>query len=221
MKRSKTLTELHKAMIEAAPELHSIPRTKRGYDYTYATLDGVLDVLRSVLPAHGLWFSQWPVNAPDDGIDIHTRVMHVSGEFFEVEYVCKKTDISKGKPNDTQLIGASMTYFRRYILCAIFGVTADEDTDGVAPVQPSTPIPAQEKSRSQENKKEKKDPLAFILAHIAYRIKRGETKASVLDDLCGMMEISPTVDVTEMDQDTLRALATAIYRREVGGGQRK
>jgi hypothetical protein len=209
-------------MIEVDQELKSIPRTKRGYEYTYATLDGVLDVLRAVLPAHGLWFTQWPVNAPDGGIDLHTRVMHISGEYFEVEYTCQKTEISKGKPNDTQLIGASITYFRRYILCAIFGVTTDEDTDGVAPVQPSTPIQTQkkqEKSGSQVEKK--KDPLAFLLAHIAYRIKRGETKASVLDDLCGMMQISPTVDVTEMDQNTLRSLATEVYKRDFGGGQKK
>jgi hypothetical protein len=38
------------------------------------------------------------------------------------------TEISKA--NDTQKLGASITYFRRYALSAIFGIASDEDIDG-------------------------------------------------------------------------------------------
>jgi hypothetical protein len=36
-----------------------------------------------------------------------------------------------GKANNAQNIGASISYIRRYALCAILGCSSDEDTDGM------------------------------------------------------------------------------------------
>ena len=62
---------------------------------------------------------------------IITRIIHESGEYIEDMVVMTNTDLS-AKVNDTQKLGASITYFRRYCLSTFFGIATEEDTDGVS-----------------------------------------------------------------------------------------
>ena len=229
MHTSESTANIYKALIEAAPEIRAIPKSKSGYDYKYATLDSLIEMLRSVLPKHGLWFVQSPTDC-DDGITLRTTIIHSSGEYVEDSITFSKTDLTKGKPNDTQKIGAAITYFRRYVLSSLFGVAADEDTDGISQVRQPQPQPAQAKTQTQpqphpqpqpqptqaktQKTQEKKDPVPFIMCEIAKRMKAGATKESILVDFAEILKTDEVRPIENMSAGEQSVLARELYRRQ-------
>lgn len=204
MNTSETTNSLFKAMIEAAPEISSIGKSKQAYGYKYATLDSLIDMLRSVLPKHGLWFAQMPTR--QNGVStLTTRIFHTSGEWLEDSIEMTDTEL-QGKANDTQRVGASITYYRRYALSAIFGVAADEDVDGNINnirQQPVKSAPA----------KQKQDPSVYLKSDLKARIENGEDYNSVLKDYADLLKTDAIRDIDAMNEQERVALATAIYKR--------
>ena len=95
------------------------------YGYSYADLPSIMGLVRPVLARHQLALSQ-PVQSIDDSLAIETLVMHSSGGV-----------ITSGKlvvrmPPNPQQTGSTITYLRRYQLCALLGIAADDDDDGRA-----------------------------------------------------------------------------------------
>ncbi len=127
MQTSQEVSNLFKALCECKKDFVPLPKNKKGYGYSYTPLDSVIDMLNNVLPKHGINFVQFP-STMGDSYALTTRVFHVSGEWMEDTIIFNMTEISKA--NDTQKLGASITYFRRYALSAIFGIASDEDIDG-------------------------------------------------------------------------------------------
>jgi hypothetical protein len=207
---SPETNELLKAMIEAAPEISSISKSKQAYGYKYATLDSLIDMLRNVLPNHGLWFLQMPTRLDDRSV-LTTRVFHTSGQWLEDSIEMTDTELS-GKTNDTQKVGASITYFRRYALSSIFGVAADEDVDGnlnnAKQVQPQ-PKPAPQSKPPQQ----KQDPTPFIMKDLARRMESGETKESILKDYADILKTDDVREVQKLSEKEKVIVATTIYKR--------
>ena len=205
MHTSEMTNSLFKALIEAAPEISSIGKSKQAYGYKYATLDSLIDMLRAVLPKHGLWYVQMPTR--QNGVSaLTTRVFHTSGEWIEDSIEMTDTEL-QGKANDTQRVGASITYYRRYALSAIFGVAADEDVDGnINNIrQPTKPTPKPEQK--------KQDPLAYIKADLTARQGSGEAYESIIKDYADMLKTDQVRDVDNLNEVERTALATAIFKR--------
>lgn len=127
MQTSQEVSNIFKAICECKKDFLPLQKNKQGYGYKYVTLDAVIDMLNTVLPKHGLGFIQFP-STNEGEYTLTTRVIHESGEWLEDTIKFNLTEISKA--NDTQKLGASVTYFRRYTLSTIFGIAADEDVDG-------------------------------------------------------------------------------------------
>jgi len=127
MQTSQEVTNIFKALCECKKDFVPLQKNKQGYGYKYVTLDVVIEMLNAVLPKHGLGFIQFP-STKDGEYLLTTRVIHESGEWMEDTISFSLTEISKA--NDTQKLGASVTYFRRYTLSTIFGISVDEDVDG-------------------------------------------------------------------------------------------
>lgn len=127
MQTSQEVSSLFKALCECKKDFVPLPKNKKGYGYSYTPLDAVIDMLNNVLPKHGINFVQFP-STMGDNYALTTRIFHESGEWMEDTIIFNLTEISKA--NDTQKLGASITYFRRYALSAIFGIASDEDIDG-------------------------------------------------------------------------------------------
>lgn len=127
MQTSQEVTNIFKALCQCKKDFLPLQKNKQGYGYKYVTLDAVIDMLNTVLPKHNLGFIQFP-STNEGEYSLTTRIIHESGEWLEDTIKFDLTDISKA--NDTQKLGASVTYFRRYTLCTIFGIAADEDVDG-------------------------------------------------------------------------------------------
>lgn len=136
MNCSAELNEIAGALAKAQGEFVAIEKARtamvkgqtkdgRSFDYTYKYAD-IADVLTGILPPlskHGLSVIQ-PTFVENSVMVIRTRVMHSSGQWIESDYPVSSIT------GDHQKMGGALTYARRYALCSLIGVAAEEDTDG-------------------------------------------------------------------------------------------
>ncbi|MEH1780248.1 MAG: ERF family protein [Nostoc sp.] len=117
------MQKLISALIKAKAEFQPIHKNKTNphYKSQYADLDSVLDAVTPALNAHGLAIIQL-VGIVDGKTVLETHLYHESGEFSKSVFPLPET-------SDPQKIGSALTYARRYSLCAILSVVADEDND--------------------------------------------------------------------------------------------
>lgn len=139
----------------------------------------------------------------------------------------------QGKVNDTQKVGASITYYRRYALSAVFGVASDEDVDGnlnnvqqkqqqrqqSRPAQ-NQPQP-QQQSQNAENQGQNIKPvldkaIAVIGADYKARTDAGETKESILKSYANALKTDAVRQVKEMQSAEVIALASYLSRSQKG-----
>lgn len=90
----------------------------------YADLAGVWESCRPLMLANGLALVQSP-STNGNIVTVTGTLYHTSGESI--------TSVLSGtaKDNTPQAIGSAITYFRRYQMCAVLGVAAEDD-DGAA-----------------------------------------------------------------------------------------
>ncbi len=132
MKCSESIKEISSALVKAQREIKNLYPSSKGYGYDYVPLEKIIDMLKTILPKYGLSYVQLPEGGKvtDTGtimIGLTTRIIHESGEWIDASATFPLTDM-KGV-NKSQAAGASITYFRRYGLCAAFGITGDKDVD--------------------------------------------------------------------------------------------
>ena len=127
MEQSESVKNIIPALVNARKDIKNLYPSSKGYGYSYVPLEKVIDLLKEVLPEHGLGYIQLPAGGDQTSIGLTTRIIHTSGEWLESTAVFPLTDM-KGV-NKSQMTGAALTYFRRYALCAAFGITGDEDVD--------------------------------------------------------------------------------------------
>lgn len=113
---------LIEALVRARAEFPPIPKdsTNPHFKNRFASLDSVLGAIVPVLAKHGLVVVQ-----PVRGQAVETTIWHTCGEAITSSYPLPEQ-------SDPQKLGAAVTYARRYSLCALLGITADEDDDGNA-----------------------------------------------------------------------------------------
>lgn len=118
------------ALLKARADFQTIHKNKtgqaRGGKYAYADLGSVLEAVEPALTKQGLLLSQPPSVQPGGVMMVSTTLIHVqSGESLGAEILL---------PGDltAQELGSWITYGRRYTLCGLLGIVADEDDDGAA-----------------------------------------------------------------------------------------
>lgn len=126
MSRSESVNELATALAKAQGEMKTpdknktakIPtKTGGSYQYSYADLSEVIECIRKPLAANGLSH----VFTMERGA-IQLRLMHTSGQWIS-------SDLDLPSNQDIKMFGGTITYLRRYMLCAMLDIHADEDTD--------------------------------------------------------------------------------------------
>lgn len=101
---------------------------KGNYKYAYADLSDISAKVLPLLAKNGLSFSAKPTLNAEGKFVLEYTLRHTSGEKDVGQYPLSIT----GTP---QQVGSLITYARRYALCAVTGVTPDEDDDGEAASQ--------------------------------------------------------------------------------------
>ena len=121
MSEHKSLTE---ALVAFQAELPDVSKggTNPAFKSRYATLPDVTKAVFPVLAKHGLAFTVYP-DETDHGSVLRFELRHVGGESIAGAF---------GLPEGAkaQEYGGWFTYFRRYVLSSITGITPDDDDDG-------------------------------------------------------------------------------------------
>ena len=122
MERSESIKELSKALVEFHKKVGKVIKDAKGYNYRYATLSNILDVIQDPLNECGLSVIQ----LPQGDHELVTILTHISGEFIS------NTSRMTPKQDDPQGRGSCITYQRRYSIGAVLCINIDDDDDGAA-----------------------------------------------------------------------------------------
>lgn len=134
MQTSANINEIAEAIVKAqtaikAPtknrEVEVKMRAGGKYKFRYATLDSVIEHVRKPLTENDLWFIQTAASRDSVAV-METMLIHKSGQWIMGEQPLR----IDGQGN--QEIGSAVTYAKRYGLCAMLGLAADEDDDANA-----------------------------------------------------------------------------------------
>jgi len=144
-KDATTENGLYAALAKVQADLPSVAKNKTGevkkdgkkvYDYDYADLTDVSEAIMPLLGKNGLAFTARPTLNGGGQFVLAYSLLHSGGEREDGEYPLP----SNGTPQE---IGKSITYGRRYCLCAVTGVApGGDDTDAAG-------VPAHKMDRSR------------------------------------------------------------------------
>jgi hypothetical protein len=117
--------ELFKAISAAQGEFTTVEKNGKNphFNSKFAPLDSIIEMVRPILPRHGLSAIQFTEIEPG-GIVVETVISHDSGQ-----YISGRLFMPAVK-QDPQGYGSALTYGRRYALAAALGIVSDEDVDG-------------------------------------------------------------------------------------------
>jgi hypothetical protein len=121
---------VYQRLFEFQRKDYGIVKSKKAHQYSYAPLDDIIDIVKPHLITHGLLIVHNTIIR--DGVDIVvTNLININdttGDFITCETEIKK-DIKIGSMNPIMVVGAQITYIRRYHVVTILGLTTEEDTD--------------------------------------------------------------------------------------------
>jgi hypothetical protein len=118
---------LFKAIAAAQGEFTTVDKSASNphFKSKFAPLDSIIEMIRPILPKHGLSVVQFTdIPESGNGVIIETIITHDSGQ-----YISGRLFMPTVK-QDPQGYGSSITYGRRYALGAALGIVSDEDVDG-------------------------------------------------------------------------------------------
>lgn len=112
-------------------EMPVIPKTSTNphFKSKYADLPTIMDILSPLLQKHQILLMQ-PIYASTEPNMLTIGTMLVDGKTGSSLEVVSTVPI--GNNLTPQAFGSAVTYARRYVLCSLLGIVADEDDDGNA-----------------------------------------------------------------------------------------
>ena len=176
MLQSENISELLATLVEVQSELPTMPKSSQAYGYKYTDLDTITQTIKPILSNHGIGYIQSVGGLTENTLTLTTRIFNKKGEY--IEDTAALPTITSTKNNAAQTLGMSITYMRRYALCAMLGITSDEDVDaninGIVQTQ-SKPTQSKQETSS-------KQPAKF-----AFEPKGGETTPAEKKELGGLL----------------------------------
>jgi len=125
MKSSELINELANALCRAQSQMGGVVKDSSNpfFKSKYADITSVIKAIKQPFADNGLSYTQFPVSS-EHGVGVSTRLMHVSGQYLEMEYTLPAVK------KDPQAFGSAITYARRYALQSIAGIpVADDDAE--------------------------------------------------------------------------------------------
>lgn len=125
---------IYKAIADLQQEVPVIHKGTEGFNYSYADLPAIFEVINPLLKKYKLGFYQ-----PLDGTRLKTIIFHTESEETIEGSVEIPQGVELGKMNDFQVLGSAITYLRRYSLASMLGLVTDKDTDAQGDQKKSAP----------------------------------------------------------------------------------
>ena len=156
MSEKKVELNIYQKLNNFAASVEAIKKDKKGYNYKYADINAVLDVIRPRLSENGLVIIQ-NLKKEETGYNLNTKLINIDNpdEFLEI-------DIPLFFKQDMQGLGSAITYARRYGIVTLLSLE-QEDDDGVAAK------PAQKQTQ--------KNPKLIVWENIVNRFKGDKESA--------------------------------------------
>ena len=132
--QSESIAQIAPAYIKAYAQIRNpeknrevaVETARGGYQFSYATLDRILDDVREPLSENGLAIIGG-MQDDDEGVPVlQVRLLHESGEWFGC--YC---NIVVDRPGP-QALGSALTYLKRYAVTSLLALSPTEDDDGNA-----------------------------------------------------------------------------------------
>jgi len=111
-------------------ELPRVIKSRDGHNSKYAPLEDINDAIRPVLQKYGFAVT-FGIEQQEKGINIITHLSHREGH-RETTSILLAADTS-GSKNGVQAVGSSISYGKRYGICAILNISTGDDVDGALP----------------------------------------------------------------------------------------
>lgn len=107
-----------------------IIKATEAYGYYYATLKDILDVIHPILRKNELWYQHSnSFDATSGNNTLNTIVYSTLDSSYVESNTLIDGDATLAKMNKFMVEGSAITYFRRYHITTLLGLTTDEDTD--------------------------------------------------------------------------------------------
>ena len=200
------MSKFHTDLVAALNELQNPTLDGEANYGKYTTLPACLKTARDVLTNHNLGLVQLTQIDPDRLV---TRIVHASGEFIEdggVPLLCE----NKANP---QKMGSAITYARRYGLCAMLGISGEEDDDG----QRATPKAQLPPPKPPQPRGHSKSPEPVVVDNIADTLViEPESNSWVDEQIAGFAKHRHIVEHEKWQQvndATVQALNDADFTR--------
>jgi hypothetical protein len=135
IKTSSEIKELISALAKVQGELRPAVFNKVNphYKTRYADFTSCMDACRDPLSKNGLAIIQTPQTINGHPVLV-TMLAHESGQWLTGEFPLIAAR------QDSQGLGSAMTYAKRYSLCGILGIVADDDDDGNSAIGKPAPV---------------------------------------------------------------------------------
>jgi hypothetical protein len=126
---------IYQRLHEFQQEELNLIKTKSAHQYKYSPLDDIVDAIKPLLKKHGMVISHTTVCLKDQSNNIvselvRTTLINLSDT---KDTIVSETRIQQGikigSMNPVMVIGAQITYIRRYHVVTLLGLTTEEDTD--------------------------------------------------------------------------------------------
>lgn len=131
---STEIDKIGAALAKAQGDMKTVLKNKTGkvkgtnksgasyeYEYKYADLEAVREVVREVAAKNGLSLIQRPT-----GNILHTILLHQSGQWIDFGFY------PLGESMRHQERGSAITYARRYVESCVYDIVSEEDDDGAS-----------------------------------------------------------------------------------------
>ena len=174
MNKSESIAELLKALSVFQGDLANAGVNKQGHGYKYATLANCIDSAKDGLVKNGLSVIQLISNDDAGNNTCETIVGHSSGEYISTTCIIPIAKLAGGGANNpAQVMGASITYIRRYQYAAAIGLCqADDDA-------------ASATKGSPQNDTNWYNGLNQDRGNMIAALQQGSTHQSIIDNLKG------------------------------------
>ena len=124
------------AMAAMQAEIPAIAERGQAHNTKYATFEDINDTVKPIMKQHGFGLT-FRIKNLQGAVEITGVLMHTAGHREETS-VMLPLDTS-GSKNAVQAVGSSVSYGKRYVMCAMLNIaTRGEDDDGIAAAPKAT-----------------------------------------------------------------------------------
>lgn len=205
MKTSEQIDKITPAFIAMQDKLLPIVRRKEvktgKYSYKYAPLDDVVELLKPLMREHGFGYTQ-----PVDKDCVTTRLLHISGQWFESETHLHQDHASM------QQMGGEISFLRRYALASIVGLVSEDDTDAQVPRISAT------KGALDNLPPKRQSMITDIAAYIVEKFDEGD-EYGAYEEACNVTEQDEKIALWSLLPSKVRTCMTKLGKAEREGAK--